>query len=129
MVTLKKIVLLFILVAGFVFIYSCDKSEKAGENAKQASVKENVKIVNNEAISSDVEKGKALFNDVNVIGISKPCNLCHKNGRRLEDEAGNDNLAEDINFCIQTHCKGKTINPDSKEMAYIIAYIKSLKKK
>ena len=89
----------------------------------------------------DVEKGKALFNDVNFgSGTSgKSCNSCHLNGKGLEMSGEKkefnimgkkqNSLEEAVNFCIKMALKGKAIDPESEDMFNIVAYIKSLKEK
>lgn len=89
----------------------------------------------------DVEKGKALFNDVNFgSGTSgKSCNSCHLNGKGLEMSGEKkefnimgkkqNSLEEAVNFCIKMALKGKAIDSESEDMLNIVAYIKSLKEK
>jgi cytochrome c peroxidase len=90
-------------------------------------------------VKGNVEKGKILFNDTNFgNGTSgKSCNSCHPNGRGL-NKAGEkkkfnimgqrqNSLEEAVNFCIKAALKGEAIDPESEDMANIIAYITSLK--
>ena len=81
--------------------------------------------------AGDVEKGKALFNDPRfgggTAGVS--CNSCHPDGKGLEKAADRKDLEKFVNACIQNALKGKGIGLKSAEMADIIAYIKSFKKK
>lgn len=87
------------------------------------------------------ERGKALFNDVNLAGgtAGKSCGSCHPDGKGLE-KAGEKkdfkimgktqkSLEEAVNFCIENANKGKAIDAKSDQMKDIVAYIKSLAKK
>jgi cytochrome c len=88
--------------------------------------------------AGDVENGKKLFNDPKFAGgtAGKSCNSCHPDGKGLEKSgtkkkfggmfAKAKNLQEVVNMCIMNPMKGKPIDPKSKEMADIVAYIKSL---
>jgi mono/diheme cytochrome c family protein len=91
------------------------------------------------AFAANVEKGKALFNDPKLGGgaAGKSCNSCHMGGKGLE-MAGEkkefnimgkkqQGIEEAVNFCIVNAVKGKAIDAKGKEMADIVAYIKSLK--
>lgn len=85
------------------------------------------------------ERGKALFNDPKLGGgtAGKSCNSCHPNGNGLENSAEKkefkimgkklNSLEEAVNICIEMALKGKAIDPKSKQMKDIVAYIKSLK--
>ena len=81
--------------------------------------------------ASDVKKGKAFFNDPTfgggTAGIS--CNSCHPGGKGLEKAGAMKGLEKQINACVQGPLKGKGIGLKSPEMADIVAYIMSLKKK
>lgn len=93
------------------------------------------------AFAADIEKGKALFNDPKLGGgtAGKSCNSCHPGGKGLEKSAekkefmimgkSQKSLEEAINVCIEMANKGKPIDPKGKDMADIVAYIKSLAKK
>ncbi len=84
----------------------------------------------------DVEKGKKLFNDPKLGTSGKSCNSCHSGGQGLEGAASKKefnimgktqkSLEEAINFCIEMALKGKPLDPKSKEMQDMVAYIKSL---
>lgn len=87
------------------------------------------------------ERGKALFNDPKFAGgtTGKSCNSCHPGGKGLEKAAEKKefmimgktakSLEEAVNLCIEMALKGKAIDVKSKEMADIVAYIKSIGKK
>ncbi|MFN3504867.1 MAG: hypothetical protein ACK4Y7_01475 [Caldimicrobium sp.] len=86
--------------------------------------------------AGDVEKGKKLFNNPKLGTAGKSCNSCHPNGQGLE-QAGTKkefkimgknlkSLEEAINLCIEMALKGKALDPKSKEMEDLVAYIKSL---
>jgi hypothetical protein len=81
--------------------------------------------------AGDPAKGKVLFNDPKLgggtAGIS--CNTCHPDGKGLEKAGGREDLAQFINKCIVNALKGKGIDPNSADMADLIAYIKSLQMK
>ena len=93
--------------------------------------------------AGNVEKGKALFNDAKAFGApgEKSCNSCHPDGKGLEKAGMRGkkewknpggtwlNLEDANNVCIMMANKGKTIDPRSKEMKDLVAYIKSLAKK
>lgn len=91
------------------------------------------------AQSADVSKGKALFNNPKFAGgtSGKSCNTCHPNGKGLENVAKKKEITimgkkhktveEAVNTCIVMALKGKAIDEKSKDMADIVAYIKSLK--
>lgn len=88
----------------------------------------------------NVERGKTLFNDPTLGGgtTGKSCNSCHPGGRGLEKAADKEefkilgetlkSLEDAVNLCIEMALKGKAIDPESQDMADIVAYIKSLKK-
>ena len=91
----------------------------------------------------DVSRGRALFNDPMLSGSSfgVSCNSCHPKGRGLENAGAEgkkkwkscsgekSSLIEAINTCIVTANKGTPINPESREMKYLVEYIKSLAEK
>jgi cytochrome c len=91
--------------------------------------------------AAEIDKGKALFNDPKLGGATsgKSCNSCHPDGKGLENAADKKEfnimgkkqkgLEEAVNFCIEMALKGKAIDPKGKDMANIVAYIKSLAKK
>ncbi|MGB9715812.1 MAG: hypothetical protein ACPL1G_05340 [Thermodesulfovibrionales bacterium] len=90
--------------------------------------------------AGNVEKGKALFNDVKFANgtAGKSCNSCHPDGRGLEKSYDKKEfnimgkkqmgIEEAVNFCIENALKGKAIDTKSEQMKDIVAYIKSLKK-
>src|SRR5512139_1137622 len=81
--------------------------------------------------AGDMEKGKTLFNDPTFGGgtAGMSCNSCHPDGKGLEKAADKKDLEKFVNTCIKNALKGKGIDLKSAEMADIIAYIKSLKKR
>lgn len=100
-----------------------------------------VGLVFSGVFAADIEKGKALFNDPKLGGgtAGKSCNSCHPGGKGLEKAAEKKefmvmgktqkSIEEAVNFCIENANKGKAIDPKGKDMADIVAYIKSLAKK
>jgi mono/diheme cytochrome c family protein len=91
--------------------------------------------------TTNVEKGKTLFNDPMAFGgkSGKSCGTCHPNGNGLENAttkkvwtnpAGKWTSLEDaINVCIVLANKGAAIDPKSEQMKDLVAYIRSLGKK
>lgn len=93
--------------------------------------------------AGDVEKGKALFDDPKAFGgtSGKACSTCHPDGKGLEkagamgrtdwkNPAGQWTSLEDaVNACITMANKGNALDPKSREMKNVVAYIKSLGKK
>jgi hypothetical protein len=91
--------------------------------------------------TTNIEKGKALFNDPKAFGgkAGKSCGTCHPDGQGLEkaatmkeltNPAGKWTSLEDaINVCIVLANKGTAIGPKSDQMKDLVAYIKSLGKK
>jgi len=77
----------------------------------------------------DGAKGKAIFNDSKLGTVGRSCNSCHPNGKGLEAAAGRKDLPKVINSCIEDALKGKRIDPNSSEMADLVAYVKSLRGK
>lgn len=91
----------------------------------------------------DLKRGETLFNDPKLSGSSfgVSCNACHPKGKGLERSwsvgkttwrscSGERNSLEDsINTCILMANKGRPLDPQSREMKDLIAYIKSLAKK
>jgi cytochrome c peroxidase len=79
----------------------------------------------------DVGKGRALFNDPKLSGATAgvSCNSCHPDGKGLEKAGDRKDLKVFVNSCIKNALKGKPIDPKSKEMDDIVAYIQSLKGK
>ncbi|HEX8949781.1 MAG TPA: hypothetical protein VF790_12500 [Dissulfurispiraceae bacterium] len=91
--------------------------------------------------AGDIEKGKALFNNPKAFGGQNSCSSCHPDGKGLE-KAGMKgkkdwtnpggkwlNLEDANNVCIMMANKGKTIDPGSREMKALVAYIRSLSSK
>jgi len=81
--------------------------------------------------AGDVGKGRALFNDPKLGGATAgvSCNSCHPDGKGLEKAGDRKDLKAFVNSCIENALKGKAIDPKSKEMDDIVAYIKTLKGK
>ncbi len=81
--------------------------------------------------AGDVAKGKILFNDTKLGGNTsgKSCSSCHLDGKGLEKAADRKDLEAFVNSCIENAVKGKAIDPKSQEMANLVTYLKSLKKK
>ena len=81
--------------------------------------------------AGDVAKGKILFNDTKLGGgtVGSSCNSCHPDGKGLEKAADRKDLEKMVNLCIENALKGKAIDPKSKEMTNLVAYLKSLKGK
>ena len=93
--------------------------------------------------AGNVEKGKALFNDPHFAGgtSGNSCNTCHPGGKGLKKAGLKSkkewtnpggtwlNLEDANNVCIMMALKGKAIDPKSREMKDLVAYIKSLAKR
>jgi cytochrome c553 len=81
--------------------------------------------------AGDVKKGKALFNDPKLGGgtAGVSCNSCHQQGKGMEKAADMKDIEGQVNACIENALKGKGIDPNSPEMADIVAYIRSFKGK
>lgn len=89
----------------------------------------------------DAKKGKLLFNNPSLAGgtIGNSCASCHPDGKGLEEATdkkafnlagrNQNSIEEAINVCITNALKGQAIDPESKEMKDLVAYIKSLRKK
>jgi cytochrome c len=73
-----------------------------------------------------IEKGKALFNEVQPGITGKTCANCHKDGQGLEAAGSRDDLPAMINKCMVGGLKGKAMAIDSVEMQSLIMYIKDL---
>lgn len=94
-------------------------------------------LVSGAFAAGDPAKGKALFNDPKFATGSKACSECHPGGKGMEKAGGKKefhimgkvqkSLEEAVNACIVNANKGKAIDVKSKEMADMVAYIKSLK--
>jgi cytochrome c553 len=90
--------------------------------------------------AGDAEKGKTLFDDPKLAGgtTGKSCSSCHPGGKGLDNVADKktfvimgkkkESLEATVNYFIETTMKGKALDPNSEEMANLIAYMKSLKK-
>jgi hypothetical protein len=81
--------------------------------------------------AGDPGKGKVLFTDPKLGGGTAgfSCDFCHPNGKGLEKATDRKGLTKVINSCIKDALKGKGLEPNSSEMADLISYIRSLKKK
>ncbi len=77
----------------------------------------------------DVERGKALFGDPTLGGgrSGQSCNSCHPDGKNLPKAGAQKELEANINRCIGLALKGKALEPGSKDLADVAAYIRSLK--
>lgn len=91
------------------------------------------------AAAADPDSGRGLFNDPRLgLGTSgKTCKTCHVDGLDLDiDLLGKRNfeimgvmvadVREAVNFCIEVTLRGEGIDPDSKEMQDILAYLEIL---
>lgn len=122
-----RFIVLSIAVTGLILVYKAAETKQAQAPSYGT-------------MAGDVERGKSLFNDTTFgNGTSgKSCNSCHLGGRGLEMSAykkkfnimgkKQNSLEEAVNFCIEMALKGKAIDPNSKDMKDIVAYIRSLKK-
>jgi len=137
-----RIVLISIAIVGLIFACKKTETEKVKAPVEKEMKAEEPATTKAEApsysISGDIERGKALFNDVNLGNgkAGKSCNSCHPEGRGLE-KAGTKSefnimgqrqgsLEDAVNFCIKMALKGEPIETDSQQMKDIVAYIKSL---
>lgn len=87
--------------------------------------------------TGDVKKGKILFNDSKIAGslTDDSCNTCHYNGNGLEKSGkkkeftlldGNvEGIEKVVNICIDNYMLGKKLDVKGKDMADIVAHIKS----
>ncbi|MBF0458842.1 MAG: cytochrome C [Nitrospirae bacterium] len=87
------------------------------------------------ADAANIENGKKLFNDPGLGGSKngKSCNTCHSAGKDINAEKfaamkDDSKLEGIVNKCIEGTLAGKALPKDSKEMADIVAYMKSLGK-
>jgi cytochrome c len=91
------------------------------------------------AYAGNIEKGKALFNSIELGTNGKSCATCHPDARGVE-KAGSkktfnimgkkqDSLEDAVNFCIKMALMGKPLKKDSQEMEDIVSYIKRLEGK
>jgi cytochrome c len=132
--------------AGAALFVACQKKEKA-PTAETAVTAETAEI----AMVADVERGKALFVDVNLGTTGKSCESCHPNGgiEGLEAEGMTTKpligvkdrypgvftaldpekevtLAEVVNFCLENPVGAKPWPEDSQDMNDMLAYLNSL---
>ena len=77
------------------------------------------------AEQASLEKGKALFNNVNLGTVGKSCNSCHADGKGLEKAGANADLAGVVNTCITKGLHGTALKVDSADMQSMVLYIKS----
>jgi cytochrome c553 len=79
------------------------------------------------AAAPSIERGKELFNSVQLGTNGKSCAGCHPGGRRLKEAAGYDEkqLGDIINQCIEKPLKGKALDPASADMKSLIMYIRT----
>ena len=125
-----------LMLTGTVFI----QTAIAGQKAEAAGYGSEKKAAAPGYGDSSINKGHALFNDKHLGNgmAGKSCNSCHANGKGLEAAGSKQmfnifgemqhSLEEAVNFCIVNALKGTAIDPKSREMKNIVAYIKSLKK-
>ena len=75
-----------------------------------------------------IERGRELFNGVQLGTNGKSCATCHREGKKLERAASYDErrLSGIINQCIEKALAGKSIDPASTDMKSLIMYIKGL---
>ena len=135
-----------ILVAVAAIFVACKKKEEA-PTAETAVTAETAEV----AMEGDIERGKALFADVNLGTTGKSCESCHPaggtEGMEMEgmttkpltgvkdkypgvfamiDPEKEVTLAEVINFCIVNPLGGEALAEDSQEMKGLLAYVESL---
>jgi cytochrome c553 len=81
--------------------------------------------------AGSAEKGKTLFSDPKFGGgtTGMSCNSCHPDGKGVEKAADRKDLKMIVNTCIKNALKGKGIDPNSAEMADVVAYLQSLKRR
>jgi hypothetical protein len=82
------------------------------------------------AVNPTFEQGRNIFNNTSLGSNGKSCEVCHPNGKGLEDLAdyGDGELIGIINHCIGSALEGKELDPTSLEMKSLIEYLRSLGK-
>jgi cytochrome c len=134
-----------VAAVGALFV-ACKKKEEA-PTAETAMTVETAEM----AMAGDVERGKALFADVNLGTTGKSCESCHPNGgtegMEMEGMATKPltgvkdrypgpfammpdkeemTLAEVVNACVTGPVGGEMLADDSREMKDFLAYLESL---
>jgi cytochrome c len=140
------VICLGVVAAVAALFVACKKKEEA-PTAETAVTAETAEV----ALAADVERGKALFIDVNLGTTGKSCESCHPNGgtEGMEMEAMTTKpltgvkdrypgvfamldpekevtLAEVVNFCVTEALEGEALAPDGREMKDLLAYLESL---
>lgn len=74
-----------------------------------------------------IERGKELFNSLQLGTNGKSCASCHAGGKRLEHAAARDDaeLAKIINNCIKGPIEGVGLDPASADMKSLVMYVRS----
>jgi cytochrome c len=134
-----------VVVVAALFV-ACKKKEEA-PTAETAMTAETAEV----AVEGDVERGKALFVDVNLGTTGKSCESCHPNGGTegmemegmatkpltgvkdkypgvftMIDPEKEVTLAEVVNFCLENPVGAEPWAEDSQEMKDMLAYLESL---
>ncbi len=91
------------------------------------------------AAAADLEHGHQLYTDPTLGGGStgKTCQTCHESGRDLQPNLVHrrhfdvmgltmTSAAEVVNFCIEVTLRGEGIDPQSKKMIDLLAYLEYL---
>ncbi|HUV86565.1 MAG TPA: hypothetical protein VMX79_05575 [bacterium] len=142
----KFLVCLGVVAAVAALFVACKKKEEA-PTAETAMTAETAEV----AMAGDVERGKALFADVNLGTTGKSCESCHPNGGTegmemegmttkpltgvkdrypgvftMMDPEKEVALAEVVNFCITNPLGGEALAEDGQEMKDFLAYLESL---
>jgi cytochrome c len=134
-----------VFVAVAAIFVACKKKEEA-PTAETAMTVETAEV----ALEGDVERGKALFADVNLGTTGKSCESCHPNGgtEGLEaegittkpltgvkdrypgvfaviDPEKEVSLGEVVNFCLENPVGAEPWAEDSQDMKDMLAYLNS----
>ncbi len=139
-----RVIMISIVIMGLFFACKRTETEKVEATAEKEMKAEETAPAQPEAqapsyaMAGDVERGKAIFKDVNFGNgtAGKSCNSCHPDGKGLE-KAGSksefnimgqkqNSLEEAVNFCIEMALKGQAIDPNGQDMKDIVAYIRSI---
>lgn len=89
------------------------------------------------AHAGDKEKGKALFNDINLGTNGKSCNSCHADGKDIDGSkdtysilgSQQDSIEDAVNFCIKMALSGTPLDKDSENMKSMVSHLGTLKGK
>lgn len=75
-----------------------------------------------------LERGRALFSDIQLGTTGKSCATCHPDGKKFKMMGSTDSeeIAATINACIAGPLKGKKLDLESVEMKSLVLYLKSL---